>query len=106
MKGPTRWRCLCGSERLTGQIAVGEVAQRVGAQQEQHVDGAGDRRGEHAGEGACRGGDRPLPYRQTPWVDWSNYWGTGGEDSLADGDSALTSRADMANDGGSSSEYD
>ncbi len=25
----------------------------------------------------CRGGQRALAGRQTPWVDWGNYWGTG-----------------------------
>lgn len=24
----------------------------------------------------CRGRDQALAYRETPWVDWSNYWGT------------------------------
>lgn len=26
---------------------------------------------------ACRGGDLALQFQSTPWVDWSNYWGTG-----------------------------
>lgn len=30
----------------------------------------------------CRGGDRALQFRDTPWVDWSNYWGTGDDSSL------------------------
>ena len=30
----------------------------------------------------CRGGDRALQFRDTPWVDWSNYWGTGDNTSL------------------------
>ncbi|HEY7921816.1 MAG TPA: oxygenase, partial [Vicinamibacteria bacterium] len=25
----------------------------------------------------CRGGERAVRYRTTPWVDWANYWGTG-----------------------------
>lgn len=25
----------------------------------------------------CRGGEHALAFRKTPWVDWSNYWGTG-----------------------------
>jgi hypothetical protein len=29
----------------------------------------------------CRGGERGLAYRQTPWVDWSNYWGAGDSSS-------------------------
>ena len=29
----------------------------------------------------CRGGSRALAYRSTPWVDWSNYWATGGPSS-------------------------
>jgi hypothetical protein len=30
----------------------------------------------------CRGGQRALQFRNTPWVDWSNYWGTGDESSI------------------------
>lgn len=30
----------------------------------------------------CRGGERALQFRNTPWVDWSNYWGTGDASSL------------------------
>lgn len=30
----------------------------------------------------CRGGERALQFRNTPWVDWSNYWGTGDVSSL------------------------
>jgi len=30
----------------------------------------------------CRGGMRALEFRNTPWVDWSNYWGTGDVSSL------------------------
>jgi hypothetical protein len=30
----------------------------------------------------CRGGDRALQFRDTPWVDWSNYWGTADDTSL------------------------
>jgi len=26
---------------------------------------------------SCRGGERALRHRETPWVDWSSYWGTG-----------------------------
>ena len=25
----------------------------------------------------CRGGQMALQFRNTPWVDWSNYWGAG-----------------------------
>ena len=25
----------------------------------------------------CRGGEKSLQFRMTPWVDWSQYWGTG-----------------------------
>jgi hypothetical protein len=32
----------------------------------------------------CRGGERALAQRDTPWVDWSNYWGTGDARSLSD----------------------
>src|SRR5262245_24031807 len=30
----------------------------------------------------CRGGQRALQFRGTPWVDWSNYWGTSDGSSI------------------------
>lgn len=33
----------------------------------------------------CRGGQRALQFRNTPWVDWSNYWGTGDASSIPSG---------------------
>ena len=33
----------------------------------------------------CRGGDQTLQFRATPWVDWTNYWGTGDMASLPTG---------------------
>jgi hypothetical protein len=30
----------------------------------------------------CRGGEQALQFRGTPWVDWTNYWGTGDATSL------------------------
>jgi hypothetical protein len=33
----------------------------------------------------CRGGQRALQFRNTPWVDWSNYWGTGDSSSFPQG---------------------
>lgn len=33
----------------------------------------------------CRGGEQALQFRGTPWVDWSNYWGTGDMTSLPKG---------------------
>lgn len=30
----------------------------------------------------CRGGERALQFRNTPWADWSRYWGTADESSL------------------------
>jgi hypothetical protein len=33
----------------------------------------------------CRGGQRALQFRNTPWVDWSQYWGTAGVESLPPG---------------------
>lgn len=33
----------------------------------------------------CRGGEQALQFRGTPWVDWSNYWGTGDMSSLPKG---------------------
>lgn len=36
----------------------------------------------------CRGGDSALAYRNTPWVDWANYWGAG--DSSSESSSLTT----------------
>ncbi len=33
----------------------------------------------------CRAPEAALKYRNTPWVDWSNYWGAGDESSRAPG---------------------
>lgn len=33
----------------------------------------------------CRGGQQALQFRSTPWVDWSNYWGTGDSSSIPSG---------------------
>ena len=33
----------------------------------------------------CRGGEQAIQFRGTPWVDWSNYWGTGDTSSLPTG---------------------
>src|ERR1700680_137067 len=33
----------------------------------------------------CRGGEKSLQFRMTPWVDWSQYWGTGDMSSLPTG---------------------
>ena len=33
----------------------------------------------------CRGGNNAVQYRYTPWVDWSNYWGTADLSSLPKG---------------------
>jgi len=33
----------------------------------------------------CRGGQKTLQFRLTPWVDWSQYWGTGDTSSLPSG---------------------
>ncbi len=38
----------------------------------------------------CRGGERAMRYRHTPWVDWSNYWATGDLTSRDDPDGPLT----------------
>ncbi len=38
----------------------------------------------------CRGGDRAVAYRDTPWVDWTNYWATADNNSKAEGSEALT----------------
>ena len=33
----------------------------------------------------CRGGQKAVQFRMTPWVDWSQYWGTGDMSSLPPG---------------------
>jgi hypothetical protein len=33
----------------------------------------------------CRGGDKALALRETPWVDWSTYWGAGDDASRSRG---------------------
>jgi hypothetical protein len=38
----------------------------------------------------CRGGDKALIYRDTPWVDWQNYYATGDETSRKEGKEAIT----------------
>lgn len=38
----------------------------------------------------CRGGEKPLAYLKTPWVDWSNYWATGDAGTRAEGKEAKT----------------
>ncbi|HEX9106457.1 MAG TPA: peroxidase family protein, partial [Longimicrobiales bacterium] len=35
----------------------------------------------HAFVANCRGGEAAERYRDTPWVDWGNYWATGDEQS-------------------------
>lgn len=32
----------------------------------------------------CRGGAQAVQFAKTPWVDWSQYWGTGDVKSLPD----------------------
>jgi hypothetical protein len=31
----------------------------------------------------CRGGDKAVRFRSTPWIDWANYWGAGDSSSRA-----------------------
>ncbi|NNE52103.1 MAG: oxygenase [Sulfitobacter sp.] len=38
----------------------------------------------------CRGGDHAAKYRDTPWVDWSNYWATGDDTSRSGNRHPLT----------------
>ena len=33
----------------------------------------------------CRGGQRAMQFRNTPWVDWSQYWGAGDGTTVARG---------------------
>ncbi len=50
----------------------------------------------------CRGGAKAIASLGTPWVDWSNYWGTGDATSRSErfsGSSHLFNRADRGVDG-------
>ncbi len=38
----------------------------------------------------CRGGDKAVGQRRTPWVDWANYWATGDAGTLKAGEEAKT----------------
>lgn len=38
----------------------------------------------------CRGGEKAVKYRDTPWVDWQNYYATGDASSLREGREART----------------
>jgi hypothetical protein len=38
----------------------------------------------------CRGGEKAVAYRHTPWVDWSNYWAVGDAASKKAGPEAMT----------------
>ena len=38
----------------------------------------------------CRGGEKPIPYLDTPWVDWSNYYSAGDAGSRHEGREAIT----------------
>jgi hypothetical protein len=38
----------------------------------------------------CRGGETAVTFRDTPWVDWSNYWATADASSQQEGSKAVT----------------
>lgn len=38
----------------------------------------------------CRGGQKATAGQDTPWVDWSNYWATGNQQSRKKGSKART----------------
>lgn len=38
----------------------------------------------------CRGGEKAVIYRETPWVDWQNYYATADTDSKKQGREAIT----------------
>jgi hypothetical protein len=42
----------------------------------------------------CRGGEKAATYRDTSWVDWSNYWAAGDESSKKEGSEARTALGD------------
>ncbi len=39
----------------------------------------------HEATARCRGGDRAVAWRATPWTDWQNYWATADTASLVPG---------------------
>ena len=39
----------------------------------------------------CRGGDKAVEFRDTPYVDWENYWATGDGSSMFPGTSTIGS---------------
>ena len=50
----------------------------------------------------CRGGERAVARPSSPWIDWSNYWGTGDASSISDRfrpSSHIFSRAERGVDG-------
>lgn len=38
----------------------------------------------------CRGGKKAVKFRNTPWVDWQNYYASGDQQSKHQGDQAIT----------------
>ncbi len=38
----------------------------------------------------CRGGENAVKFRETPWVDWANYWATADAASKKEGAEAVT----------------
>ena len=42
------------------------------------------------GAALCRGGEKAVTYRDTPWVDWANYWATGDDSTKEEGAEAIT----------------
>jgi Animal haem peroxidase len=49
-----------------------KAARRIAAERDQRFEGKVQET-----TALCRGGQRALQFRNTPWVDWSQYWGTG-----------------------------
>lgn len=48
----------------------------------------------------CRGGDKAVAGRDSVWVDWPNYWGTGDASSKAKGWESITNLAKHLNPNG------
>ena len=65
---PTINSCMTMLERGLGPVAEDRSDRFLGKVLEDTAD--------------CRGGDHATASRDTPWVDWSNYWATGDELSL------------------------
>lgn len=86
-------------ERISADKACAEVAARglrpIAEQQTERFLGK-----VAADTAECRGGKRAVAGRDSVWVDWQNYWGTGDASSKAEGWESITKLARHLNPNG------